>query len=590
MHRAIPFLCFCFTVISCTASNPIESRDAAVSVYANEVISVVNPYLYGINTARWDESIFPGPPEDMLLTADRDAIWKIRDAGFTVLKYPGGTDADRYVWNSPGNNPAEMSTDEYAAFLEAIRGAGFITVNFNESPELAAEWVRYTNVERGYNIRFWEVGDEQWGWWARGHTEPGKYAERFIEFVKAMKEVDPGIKIAANVRPVDDVDGWTHQLLTTAGNYIDMVTFTFYPLTSEVNEEEDTLFASIERFRDEYKTIRSVLRETLPAEKADTMWIVPVGYNSVNIYPGPITVSIANALWAADMLGTMSELGTQMACYWAIHNAYPPRGGDYGVLTSDGTNTPHYSYYPFKMFTQHYGDKVLASASGDERLSVYSARSGKDSLSIVLVNKDKYASRNAHITLHDFKPSATGKQWILDETRRYEQLPDIKDASSEFTVDVPPYSMVIVQLLRDGFVPPPENKALAAHTEASSYSRIGPNFKPGNAVDGKLYTRWASEAWASADGTDTQWLMIDLGEPEQFDSIVINWAKGYGIEYAIEVSADGSDWKTIVKKNDGTGGVDRFDFTPVEARYIRLNGAKGSRDVATYSIYNFAVY
>lgn len=566
------------------------SDDVRVDIDAGKIVENVHPLLYGINTARWDESIFPGPPEDRLLTADRDAIRKIRDAGFSVLKYPGGTDADRYIWNNPYNNPAEMSTDEYAAFLNTVGAVGFITVNFNETPELAAEWVHYTNKKRGYDIPYWEVGDEQWGWWARGHTEPGKYADRFVEFVKAMKAVDPGIKIAANVRPLDDVEGWTHQLLKNAGEYIDMVTFTFYPLTSGVNEDEDTLFASIERFRKEYNTIRSVLRETLPAAKADTMWIIPVGYNSVNIYPGPITVSIANALWVADMLGTMSELGVQMACYWAIHNAYPPRGGDYGVLTSDGTNTPNYSYYPFKMFTRHYGDTVVKSKSDDGRLSVYASKSGKDSLSIVLINKDKSASKNARISIKDFSPSKTAQRWISNESQKYEQLPDITGISPYFTVEVPPYSMIIVQILRKGFEPPPDNKALGADVTASSYSQAWPDLKPANAVDGKHYTRWASKEWASDDGSDVQWLKVDLGKSTPFNAIDIHWARGYGIEYTIDVSTDGSRWVPVFEKKEGGGGLDHFFSSPVEARYIRVKGTKGSRDISTYSIFNISVY
>jgi alpha-L-arabinofuranosidase len=468
MVRVIALCATWLCLLGCASEEPILLYETDVVIETEEVLAEVNPYLYGINTARWDESIFPGPPEDMLLTADRDAIRKIREAGFTVLKYPGGTDADRYVWNSPDNNPAEMSTDEYAAFLEAIGGTGFITVNFNESPELAAEWVRYTNRERGYTIPFWEVGDEQWGWWARGHSEPGEYAARFKKFVRAMKAVDPAIQIAANVRPVEDPGGWTAQLLRAAGEYIDMVTFTFYPLTSEVNEDEDTLFASIERFRQEYSTIRNVLRNTLPPEKADTMWIIPVGYNSVNIHPGPITVSIANALWVADMLGTMSELGIQMACYWAIHNAYPPRGGDYGVLTSDGTNTPNYSYYPFKMFTRRYGRSVVETRNDDDRLSVYAARNGSDSLSIVFINKNSTGAVGARVTTNGFQPAPRAGQWILDASRRAEQVADLENVSEQFRITVPPYSVVMLRLVREGSTPDHAHETAGGATNKKS--------------------------------------------------------------------------------------------------------------------------
>ena len=189
-------------------SRPHTTRVSA-EIDAERIIARINPYLYGLNVARWDEDLFPGPAHDMLLDCDRDAIRKVKDAGFTVLKYPGGNDADHYVWDSPDNSDGEMNTDEYAAFLKTVGAQGFITVNFNEPPALAAEWVRYCNKIKGYDIKYWEIGDEQWGACAAGHTTPEKYAGRFIEFAKAMKAVDPTIEVAADVKPSDDPDDWT---------------------------------------------------------------------------------------------------------------------------------------------------------------------------------------------------------------------------------------------------------------------------------------------------------------------------------------------------------------------------------------------
>ena len=95
------------------------SQVAHVSVDAGKGITTIHPWLYGINTARWDESLFPGPTSEMLMNADRDAIEKIRASGITLLKYPGGNDADQYVWNSKANNASEMDTDEYIALWNA---------------------------------------------------------------------------------------------------------------------------------------------------------------------------------------------------------------------------------------------------------------------------------------------------------------------------------------------------------------------------------------------------------------------------------------------------------------------------------------
>ena len=573
------------------------SQTVKVSINTGKHIFNINPYLYGLNVARWDEDLFPGLARDMLMDCDRDAIRKVKDAGFTVLKYPGGNDADHYIWNSPDNSAGEMNTDEYAAFLNAVGAEGFVTVNFNESPELAADWVRYCNKVKCYDIKYWEVGDEQWGSWARGHTTPEKYAERFIEFAKAMKAVDPTIKIAANVKPSDDPNDWTCRVLKMAGNYIDMVTFSYYPLTNK-NENADLLFASIYNYRHDYETIRHALEETLPIVdpvngkgKADSMWIIDVGYNSISGYPGPITLSIANALWVADMVGTMAELGEQMSCYWALHNSYPPRGGDYGILSENGKNTPSYNYYVFPIYTHLFGRELVKSSSSDSSLSVYSSMFGKDTLSIILINKNKQSPKHVMLQLNGFEPQRSASVWILNAKHKLDRLADLRNISSSFSEEVPPYSLVVLQPLRKGVVLPPPNLALHARASASSTAKNGPNFGPSSAVDGKLYTRWASAAlWGREKGFDKQWFEIDLRKPRQFDEIVIRWAKGYGIKYKILASVDEKKWTTIFHGSDGGGGTEKIHFNPIKARFIRLDGTEGSHAISTYSIYEFEVY
>ena len=144
-------------VILMCDGGPARSQTVQMTVRAQLAHHPINPFLYGINTARWDESLFPERAENMLLSCDRDAIAKIQASGVTLLKYPGGNDADAYVWNAPDNNPAEMDTDEYLALCRSAGAEPFITINFNAAPQLAADWVRYCNRERGYNVKYWEV-------------------------------------------------------------------------------------------------------------------------------------------------------------------------------------------------------------------------------------------------------------------------------------------------------------------------------------------------------------------------------------------------------------------------------------------------
>ena len=580
---------FLMTAVSLTTAVSY-SQSVTVKVDASKHISKITPYLYGLNVARWDEDLFPGPAKDMLLDCDRDAIRKVIAGGFTVLKYPGGNDADHYIWNSPDNSAGDMNTDEYAALLNAVGAQGFITINFNESPELAADWVRYCNKEKGYDIKYWEVGDEQWGVWARGHTTPEKYAARFIEFVKAMKAADPTIKIAANVNPTDNIDGWTCRVMKAAGSYIDMVTFSYYPFSNK-DENADSLLASIPKYRHAYETIRHALEETLPKAKADSMWIIDVGYNSISGRPGPITISMANALWVADMVGTMAEMGEQMSCYWALHNSYPPGGGDYGLLTEDGKNMPRLNYYVFPIYTRLFGREVVQSSSSDPLLSAYASTFGDDTLSVILINKDKRNTKRVSLKMSGFEPEGSASAWLFNTRHKLDRIANRRIAGPSLEEQVPPYSIIVLQLLRKGVVLPPRNLALHAKASASTSAKNGPDFGPSSAVDGISYTRWASAAlWGAKKALDRQWFQIDLGKSREFDKIVIRWATGFGIDYKLLASRDGKKWETLFREGDGHGGVEKIDFKPVNARFVKLVGSKGSYAISSYSIYEFQIF
>jgi alpha-L-arabinofuranosidase len=576
----------------------LPAQSVRISVNASKQIHRVNPLLYGINTARWDESLFPGPADEMLLTCDRDAIQKIKASGVTLLKYPGGNDADHYIWNSPDNNASEMDTDEYLALCREVGAEPFITINFNESPQLAADWVRYCNITRGYKVKFWEVGDEQWGSWAKGHSTPEGYAQRYAEFVKAMKAVDPTIKVATNVALAGNApslgggsERWTARVLRAVPEYIDMLTITFYP-QQWGKENDDTLLASVDIYRKLFLQLKDEVARVAGKKKAEEIIYINVGYNSVNHSPGPQTLQIVNALWVADMLGAMAEVGTDVACYWAVHNAFPPRGGDYGYLSSEGNNTPNVNYYVFPLFKEHFGSTLVESKSSDSKVVVYSATEGKK-LSLFVINKDKTSSKQLDISLLNFLPQKNARAWILDSLRMNAELPTITNVAKQFSYAVPPFSLVAIEILSIDSVIPPPNLARIAIPSASSYSIIGPHFYPASAIDGKLYTRWNSAAWTKSDGKEEQYFQLEWKMPQTFSTVRILWGGTRAVNYSLEVSNNGTEWKALKEITEGKGDTDEFEFPPVTARYLRINGKQGTGGrwtISAYSIREVEVY
>jgi hypothetical protein len=583
-RRIVPALtCSVLLVFHCSTAQQVK-----VEVDARTIIRPISPRLYGINTARWDESLFPGPINEMLTTADQDAIQKIKASGVTVLKYPGGNDADQYVWNSSANNATEMNTDEYIALCRAVGAEPFITVNFNEPPQLAAEWVRYCNIVKGYDVKLWEVGDEQWGTWARGHAPPEEYAKKYISFVKAMRAADPTIKVATNVPLGLHPENWAERVLKAAGEYVDMLTYTYFPQPSG-KENDDTLLTSVGKFKTLVTKLREDVERAVGPRKASSLLFINVGYNSVSHSPGPQTLEMVNAVWTADMLGSMAELGTDIACFWALHNFYPPRGGDYGYISSEGTNTPRCTYYVFPMLSQHLKGNLLATTSSDASISAYASRFGK-TLSIILVNKDRRSRKMLEVDLLNFTPHAQAKTWILDAGRKYIPLTDVPAVSERFQVGIPPYSVMAIEMVDKDSVISPMNVARLAKATASSFSTIGPHFKPASAIDGKLYTRWNSSAWTKSNGQEAQWFELAWPGLQRVGFVKIFWGETYASEYRLVCSSDGKKWQTLHEVKNGNGGVEEIAIGDIKARYLRIDGTRGTKGISAYSIREMEVY
>ena len=108
----------------------------------------------------------------------------------------------------------QFGTDEFCHFCEAINAEPYLNVNYSTgTPKEAAQWVEYCNGsvekeygalrakygrEKPYNVKYWGIANEIWGPQEVGREKiPENYAKRYMLFAKAMKAVDPSIKLVA---------------------------------------------------------------------------------------------------------------------------------------------------------------------------------------------------------------------------------------------------------------------------------------------------------------------------------------------------------------------------------------------------------
>ena len=123
-----------------------------------------------------------------------------------------------FAWNAMQTN--DLGPDEFAEFCKLIGVVPYISVNagFGDAHSAAQE-VEYMNgavttpmgawrAKNGhpepYHVKFWNIGNEPWGSWQLGRTDPKYFFLKHNDFAKAMRKVDPSIMLIASSQMLDD--------------------------------------------------------------------------------------------------------------------------------------------------------------------------------------------------------------------------------------------------------------------------------------------------------------------------------------------------------------------------------------------------
>jgi alpha-N-arabinofuranosidase len=195
-------------------------------------------------------------PADHINGADPDVIRFLRQSHLPILRWPGGNFASTYHWRD-GVGPVEkrptlpnyawgqqennfFGTDEFIAFCHVVGCEPMICLNAGSGTvSEAAQWLEYCNGgldtpmgrlraanghPQPYNVKHWEIGNELWGRWQDRWTTAEGYVDRYRQFVKALLEVDPGIKIYACGAPVMWGKSWNDTLIAGASDILHATT------------------------------------------------------------------------------------------------------------------------------------------------------------------------------------------------------------------------------------------------------------------------------------------------------------------------------------------------------------------------------
>ncbi len=233
---------------------------ATVVVDPHRVIGQIDPLIYGqfLSRRRWvaDEALYnPAHPDADASGLRTPVVEALAASGPTIIRWPGGCTGTSYDWRD-GIGPRDerdrtidthfgydvgngFGTAEFVAFCRRIGAEPHL--NFNTGTGTlrdALEWVEYANfatdsrwanLRRAHghaeplNVRYWQIGNENYGPWEIGYQSPMQYAEMAREWGKSVKKLDRTLKILA-VGGSQHGPDWDFAVLQEAWPYIDYLT------------------------------------------------------------------------------------------------------------------------------------------------------------------------------------------------------------------------------------------------------------------------------------------------------------------------------------------------------------------------------
>lgn len=459
-----------------------------LNVNATQAVRVAEARWFGFNTAVYDAS-FDTP----------ETLTALQESGWTTLRYPGGSTSDGYHWasNKSLTNTWEWATS-FAKFMHVATNLGapiIITANYGTgTPAEAADWVRHANVTNHFGIRYWEIGNENYGSWEYdSNTFPHDaytYAVRVKDYLEQMRAADPTIRVGIVVTPGEDSSvngytshpatnsrngtlhyGWTPVLLATLkslGVTPDFLVHHYYP-EDTMAESDPLLLQSSATWARQAADLRQQISDYF-GSGGTNMELLVTENNSNSGDQGKQSTSLVNGLYLADSLGHVMQTEFNAFVWHCLRIGTWTNGsfdpslygwrtyGSSGAIT--GLNTRHPTYYAAKLMQSFAsgGDTILPATSDYPLLTAYAARHLNGVVTVLVINKDSGTTMTAQLALNGFTPAATAtiRSYGIpnDEASRTNGPAAAQDistnslatAGANFTYAFPPYSLTLLTL------------------------------------------------------------------------------------------------------------------------------------------------
>lgn len=494
----------------------IQNLSTRISIDATKKKGTISPYIYGHFAEHLGRCIYggiwvgPDSPIPNTKGIRNDVLEALRRIRVPVLRWPGGCFADEYHWKDGVGGREErkymlnnnwggvvednsFGTHEFLRLCELLGCEPYIVGNVGSGTvQETQEWLEYMTSsgdspmsnwrrrngrEEPWHVKFFGVGNENWG--CGGNMRPEYYADVYRRYQTFARNYGDNrlFKIACGAS--DFNYEWTEVLMRRAARYMNGLSLHYYTVPgtwenkgSATDFTEDEWFVTMKKalVMEELVTKHSVIMDLYDPEKRIGMIVDEWGtWYDVESGTNPHFLHQQNTLRDALVAGvTLNIFNNHCDRVYMANLAQTVNVLQALVLTAEERIVLTPTYHVFGMYQVHQGATLLHTdiTSGAEyviagdALPQISASASQDSegrINVTLCNIDSRNTADIAIALHGVGNASQVSSSVLTATYMTAHntfnepdavkpvpLPGISAANGQLSLRLAPMSVALV--------------------------------------------------------------------------------------------------------------------------------------------------
>ncbi len=404
------FLILCFLIASSWSA---MAKEIQIEVHPGKVLRTYSRSPIGINL-NYIRDHDDNRPDEAIPLAEA-----LQTMGCHWLRYPGGEKSDWHFFKPtpyhvdsviksqptgwyaiPAHEHELLDFDDFMEVVRAYEAEPYVVVpsepehrsgvDANTYIEHAAAWVHYANRKKDYGVTYWEIGNENWN--RDSHESVADYVTRAVHIAKAMKAVDPDIRIGCSASSF----GQFKAVLRHGEGFFDFLSLSNYVGSASTGWHGGDWIGGFGHYRSLWPGALTKLPVQAVAAIRDVapgagMEIIISEFNAVD-FEGiwPNRNDLGHALVAFDMLGESLRVPHLSAVIlWTTRWMEDQRHNDEMWYALDAENRPTAAIgYAMSIWGRYFKPAVVAVETPVASLSAHAvADPNSGALTVFIINK-----------------------------------------------------------------------------------------------------------------------------------------------------------------------------------------------------------